>query len=130
MPADLVVQCGLGHPQGLKTLNSRHVLRCDCDPDAPVPAAFEKLLNRILPDPAVRVRVQEYIGHTLFPDARFELAQLWPGSGANGKGSEHACTNALSPFCAPCANMPLSAQGAASTPVALPEPFSDLVRPP
>jgi putative DNA primase/helicase len=70
-----------------KTLNFRHVLRCNYDPAAPVPAAFEKLLNRILPDPAVRGRVQEYIGYTLLPDARFQLAQLWLGSGANGKGT-------------------------------------------
>lgn len=42
---------------------------------------------RVLPDPAVRNRVQEYIGYTLLPDARFQLAQIWLGSGANGKGT-------------------------------------------
>lgn len=70
-----------------KTLGLRHVLRCDYDPGAPAPAAFEKLLGRILPDPAVSGRVQEYIGYTLLPDARFQLAQIWLGSGANGKGT-------------------------------------------
>lgn len=70
-----------------KKLGLRHVLRCNYDPTAPIPAAFEKLLNRILPDPAVRNRVQEYIGYTLLPDARFQLAQIWIGSGANGKGT-------------------------------------------
>jgi putative DNA primase/helicase len=70
-----------------KTLGLRHVLRCDYDPGAPAPAAFEKLLGCILPDPAVRGRVQEYIGYTLLPDARFQLAQIWLGTGANGKGT-------------------------------------------
>lgn len=70
-----------------KVLGLRHVLRCDYDPTAPAPEAFERLLSRILPDPAVRDRVQEYIGYTLMPDARFQLAQLWLGSGANGKGT-------------------------------------------
>ena len=70
-----------------KTLGLRHVLRCDYDPGAPAPAAFEKLLARILPDPAVRGRVQEYIGYTLLPDTRFQLAQIWLGTGANGKGT-------------------------------------------
>lgn len=70
-----------------KALGLRHVLRCDYDPAAPTPEAFEKLLNRILPEAAVRGRVQEYIGYTLLPDARFQLAQLWLGSGANGKGT-------------------------------------------
>lgn len=88
------VQNGYLHLDGLpslqphdKALGLRHVLRCDYDPGAPAPKAFEKLLNRILPDPAVRNRVQEYIGYTLLPDARFQLAQIWLGSGANGKGT-------------------------------------------
>lgn len=88
------VQNGYLHLAGLptllpadKTLGLRHALRCDYDPAAPPPVAFEKLLGRILPDPAVRGRVQEYIGYTLLPDARFQLAQLWLGSGANGKGT-------------------------------------------
>jgi putative DNA primase/helicase len=70
-----------------KALGLRHVLRCDYDPGASATVAFEKLLGRILPDPAVRGRVQEYIGYTLLPDARFQLAQIWLGSGANGKGT-------------------------------------------
>lgn len=74
------------HPHE-KELGLRHVLRCDYNPSAPTPEAFEKLLERVLPDPAVRSRVQEYIGYTLLPDARFQLAQIWLGSGANGKGT-------------------------------------------
>ncbi|WP_367066031.1 phage/plasmid primase, P4 family [Oryzisolibacter sp. LB2S] len=70
-----------------KALGLRHALCCDYNPAAPRPEAFERLLNRILPDPAVRNRVQEYIGYTLLPDARFQLAQIWLGSGANGKGT-------------------------------------------
>lgn len=78
--------CPTLHPHD-KKLGLRHVLRCDYDPCAPAPEAFEKLLNRVLPDSAVRNRVQEYIGYTLLPDARFQLAQLWLGTGANGKGT-------------------------------------------
>lgn len=74
------------HPHD-KKLGLRHVLRCDYDPGAPAPKAFEKLLDRILPDLAVRNRVQEYIGYTLLPDTRFQLAQIWLGTGANGKGT-------------------------------------------
>lgn len=92
--AVIPVQNGYLHLDGLPTLHPhdkklglRHVLRCDYDPSAPAPEAFERLLNRVLPDPAVRNRVQEYIGYTLLPDARFQLAQLWLGTGANGKGT-------------------------------------------
>ncbi len=70
-----------------RELGLRHVLRCDYDPSAPKPVMFESLLNRVLPESAVRGRVQEYIGYTLLPDARFQLAQIWLGSGANGKGT-------------------------------------------
>ncbi|OBV39413.1 DNA primase family protein [Janthinobacterium psychrotolerans] len=70
-----------------KELGLRHTLGCDYLPSAPTPKMFENLLTRILPDPAVRNRVQEYIGYTLLPDARFQLAQIWIGSGANGKGT-------------------------------------------
>lgn len=70
-----------------KNLGLRHALRCDYSPSAPRPAMFESLLTRVLPDPAVRKRVQEYIGYTLLPDARFQLAQIWIGTGANGKGT-------------------------------------------
>lgn len=70
-----------------KGLGICHILNCDYDPAAPTPAKFEKLLQRILPDPEVRSRVQEYVGYTLLSDARFQLAQIWIGSGANGKGT-------------------------------------------
>ena len=70
-----------------KTLGLRHVLACDYDPTAPAPAEFNSLLERTLPDEEVRARVQEYIGCTLLPDTRFQRAQIWLGSGANGKGT-------------------------------------------
>lgn len=69
-----------------KKLGLRHVLSCDYAPSAPPPAEFIKFLESILPEEDVRIRVQEYIGYTLLPDTRFQLAQLWLGSGANGKG--------------------------------------------
>ena len=70
-----------------KTLGLRHVLSCDYDPAAPTPREFSAFLARILPEESVRARVQEYIGYTLLPDARFHRAQIWLGSGANGKGT-------------------------------------------
>ena len=69
-----------------KALGLRHVLACVFDSDAPEPTEFKRFLTRILPDEAVRSRVQEYIGYTLLPDARYQRAQVWIGSGANGKG--------------------------------------------
>lgn len=70
-----------------KTLGLRHVMNCDYEPGAPMPREFGAFLERVLPDADVRSRVQEYIGYTLLPDARFQRAQLWVGSGANGKGT-------------------------------------------
>lgn len=70
-----------------KTLGLRHVLTCNYDPGAPTPTEFNTFIEGILPDAAVRARVQEYIGYTLLPDARFQRAQIWLGSGANGKGT-------------------------------------------
>ncbi len=70
-----------------KTLGLRHVLSCDFDAAAAAPKEFNTFLDRILPDAEVRARVQEYIGYTLLPDARFQRAQIWLGSGANGKGT-------------------------------------------
>lgn len=70
-----------------KKLGLRHVLSCDYAPSAPSPKEFIKFLASVLPDEDVRNRVQEYIGYTLLPDARFQRAQIWIGSGANGKGA-------------------------------------------
>ena len=69
-----------------KELGMRHIVPCHYNPTAPAPAAFERFLERVLPDLAVRQRVQEYIGYTLLPDAPHQIAQFWLGSGANGKG--------------------------------------------
>jgi len=64
----------------------RYVLGCTYDPDGKWPSRFLAFLSRVLPDEAVRARVQEYIGYTLLPDARYQRAQMWLGEGANGKG--------------------------------------------
>lgn len=69
-----------------KELGMRHIVQCHYDPSAPAPVEFERFLERVLPDKAVRQRVQEYIGYTLLPDAPHQIAQFWLGSGANGKG--------------------------------------------
>ena len=70
-----------------KSLGLRHVLSCDFDPSAPAPIEFNTFMQRILPAAEVRARVQEYVGYTLLPDARHQRAQIWLGSGANGKGT-------------------------------------------
>lgn len=70
-----------------KSLGFQHCINCDYDPLADRPGRFLGFLEQILPDAEVRARVQEYIGYTLLPDARFQHAQLWLGSGANGKGT-------------------------------------------
>jgi putative DNA primase/helicase len=62
-----------------------YALKCAYDPAATAPM-FEGFLAEVLPDEAVRSRVQEYIGYTLVNDCRYHRAALWLGSGANGKG--------------------------------------------
>ena len=93
---DVVIPCANGylHVQhgviGLESadadLGLRHELSCSYDPDAPTPTKFRAFLESVLPDEAVRRRVQEYFGYTLTSDARYQVAQYWLGSGANGKG--------------------------------------------
>jgi putative DNA primase/helicase len=68
-----------------RSLGIRHVIRCRYERAASAPK-FDALLARAIPDPAVRARVQEYIGYTFLADARYQQAQLWIGDGANGKG--------------------------------------------
>lgn len=70
-----------------KSLGLRHVLSCKYEPSAPAPKEFNAFLARVVPDAAVQSRIQEYIGYTLLPDTRFQRAQIWLGSGANGKGT-------------------------------------------
>jgi len=67
-------------------LGLRHALECDFAPEGPSPDKFLAFLAMVLPDAAVRSRVQEYVGYTLTPDARYQRAQFWLGEGANGKG--------------------------------------------
>lgn len=93
---DIVIPCANGYVQvkeGMltlipsdKSLGLKHSLICEFRPDFGPAYQFEKFLKTVLPDPAVRSRVQEYIGYTLMSDARYQKAQLWLGSGANGKG--------------------------------------------
>lgn len=69
-----------------KVYGLRHMLNCSYDPAAPSPTEFAAFLARVLPDEAVRLRVQEYVGYTLTSDTRHQRAQIFVGSGANGKG--------------------------------------------
>lgn len=62
------------------------VLGCDYLPESRA-SRFEEFLEEVLPDSDVRNRVQEYVGYTLLGDTRFQRAQFWIGSGANGKGA-------------------------------------------
>ena len=68
------------------SLGLTHCLDCRFDPNQEAPGRFVAFLARVLPDAAVRSRVQEYIGYTLLADARYQRAQFWLGEGANGKG--------------------------------------------
>lgn len=97
-----------------KELGICHILNCNYDPAAPAPAKFETLLQRILPDPEVRARVQEYVGYTLLPDARFQIAQIWIGSGANGKGTLANIVQALHELHAAASPSKLDSYAAAS----------------
>ena len=67
-------------------LGLTHALECEYLPGSPAPVSFMRFLRRVLPDDAVRARVQEYVGYTLLADARYQRAQFWLGEGANGKG--------------------------------------------
>ena len=67
-------------------LGLTHCLDCHYAPSDAPPVRFMAFLERALPDPQVRARVQEYIGYTLLADARYQRAQFWLGEGANGKG--------------------------------------------
>lgn len=67
-------------------LGLTHCLECCYDPGQPAAPRFTAFLERVLPDEAVRARVQEYVGYTLLADARYQRAQFWLGEGANGKG--------------------------------------------
>jgi putative DNA primase/helicase len=93
---DIVIPCANGYVRVKdgalslippdKSFGLKHALICAFLPDCGPATQFEKFLKTVLPDPAVRSRVQEYIGYTLMSDARYQKAQLWLGSGANGKG--------------------------------------------
>ncbi|WP_051154089.1 DNA primase family protein [Paraburkholderia graminis] len=93
---DVVIPCANGYVHAVDgrlslqsadpALGLRHVLTCRYETEAPPPRRFAGFIETILPDAAVRRRVQEYIGYTLTADARYQRAQLWLGGGANGKG--------------------------------------------
>ncbi|GGP21874.1 hypothetical protein GCM10010970_22640 [Silvimonas iriomotensis] len=67
-------------------LGLTYVLGCDFDPDNREAPIFTSFLEEVLPDCSIRERVQEYVGYTLLGDTRFQRAQFWLGTGANGKG--------------------------------------------
>lgn len=64
----------------------RHVLSCEFGSSVESATRFKRFIEKVLPDPEIRSRLQEYIGYTLTSDARHQRAQFWLGSGANGKG--------------------------------------------
>lgn len=68
------------------SLGLTHALACEFVLEGSGPRKFISFLERVLPDPEVRGRVQEYVGYTLLADARYQRAQFWLGEGANGKG--------------------------------------------
>lgn len=78
-----------------KSLGVRYLINCIYDPMHPRPDLFMGFIERILPDEAVRSRVQEYLGYTLMQDARFQRATFWVGDGANGKGTLARIVQAL-----------------------------------
>lgn len=75
-----------------RTVGITHGIKLNAQPfpgyytPAPVPAdsLFGRYLNMSLPDIKVRELVQEYIGYTLC-NMNLQCAQLWIGSGSNGK---------------------------------------------
>ena len=67
-------------------LGITYCLNCPYDPEVTAPL-FKGFMEEVLPDPDVRDLVQEYAGYTLLGDTRFQKAQWWIGSGANGKGT-------------------------------------------
>lgn len=81
------------------TLNIRYCINAKMADDEdwlnPNRSEFLKFLETILPDPEVRSLVQEYIGYTLLPDTRYQVAQFWLGDGANGKGTLMKIVEAL-----------------------------------
>lgn len=56
---------------------------------------FKTFLDEILPLEDIQNLVQEYIGYTLMPDTRYQIAQVWIGSGQNGKGALKQIVGAL-----------------------------------
>ncbi|HBT32375.1 MAG TPA: DNA primase [Pusillimonas sp.] len=76
-------------------LGLRYLINCGYNPKEQPPVRFNAFLETALPDPSVRARVQEYIGYTLMPDARYQRAQFWLGKGANGKGVLQEIVSAL-----------------------------------
>lgn len=67
-------------------LGITYCLRCEYKKQS-MHSHFSAFVKEILPDEGVRDLVQEYCGYTLIPDTRFQNAQWWIGSGANGKGT-------------------------------------------
>lgn len=96
-PADVCIPCMNGYvilrdnaPTLIapdKSLGVRHVLGCHYDPIASRAPRFDAFLEQVIPDLAVRGRVQEYAGYSLTGDARYQRVMMFYGPGANGKGA-------------------------------------------
>ncbi len=93
---DVTVPCANGYVQivggeivlvdATPSMGIRHVIGCDYGATPESASKFMEFILTTLPDVEVRRRVQEYIGYTLTSDTRYQRAQLWLGTGANGKG--------------------------------------------
>lgn len=73
--------------EGDRSHGLRHCIEADwADKGQPTPL-WDAFIKKILPEPDVRRLVLEYIGYTMLSDTRFQVAQFWVGSGANGKST-------------------------------------------
>lgn len=78
-----------------RALGLQYVLGCEYDPAAPTPEKWLAFLDQVLPDKEVQARLQEYYGYTLTAEAEHQIAHLWLGGGANGKGVASSVLQAL-----------------------------------
>lgn len=82
-------------------LNFKECSRFYTPKAVPETSMFYRFITTSLPDPEVRDLVQEYLGYTLLSSAKYQQAQVWEGTGSNGKSVMLAIIKALHEH--PCA---------------------------